>query len=147
MKILNRGAFLGMPEGTIFSKGKPMYFESLCVKGESTYFDGGGSDFTYRDLIWFENSGDSDQSRIFDDMVYKAESARIMQSYGRDGCFDEEDLFLVYEKYDLIEMIGIFQENLDVEDLVVLFYGMTPIEIMEMRTFALSKGYKLEDKP
>lgn len=103
MRIYNRDEFLKLPAGTIFAKGKPQYFESLSVKADSM-----PNDFIYRQLVWFESHGDTgdefDLGRRFNAMVENGASFRMEQSYGRDGCFDDEDLFLVYESADLLEL-------------------------------------------
>lgn len=111
MKIYRRDEFLKLPAGTIFAKGKPQYFEGLSVKGDSL-----PDDFTCRQLVWFENHGDTDdefdQGYRFDAMVEGNASFPMGQSYGRDGCFDDEDLFLVYERDDLQELRGIIDKAL-----------------------------------
>lgn len=100
MRIVKRDEFLKLPAGTIFAKGQPMYFESLSVKGDSL-----PNDFIYRQLVWFESHGDTkdeyDQGRRYDAMVENGASFPINDAYGRDGCFDDDDLFLVYEEADL----------------------------------------------
>lgn len=111
MKIYRRDEFLKLPAGTIFAKGKPQYFESLSVKADSL-----PNDFIYRQLVWFDSHGDTgdefDQGLRFDAMVEIGASFPMEQSYGRDGCFDNEDLFLVYEHADLLELRGVLDAAL-----------------------------------
>ena len=111
MKIYRRDEFLKLPAGTIFAKGKPQYFESLSVKADSL-----PNDFIYRQLVWFESHGDTgdefDQGFRFEAMVDHGASFPMNQSYGRDGCFDNEDLFLVYERADLLELRGVLDAAL-----------------------------------
>jgi hypothetical protein len=111
MKIYRRDEFLKLPAGTIFAKGKPQYFESLSVKADSL-----PNDFVYRQLVWFESHGDTgdefDLGLRFDAMVEIGASFPMEQSYGRDGCFDNDDLFLVYERADLLELRGVLDEAL-----------------------------------
>ena len=95
MKLYNRTDFLKLPEGTIFCKGKPYYFEDLSVKGESL-----PNDFIYLGLQWIDSNGEDDCAKL-DDMLYEGESCPLQTAYGRDGCFNDEDIFLVYEDKDI----------------------------------------------
>ncbi len=101
MKILKRGEFLEMPAGTIFAKGKPWYFEAPEVKGDTT-----GDDFTAMQLCWIESGGDIDGERNqwgrLTLMLDDGASFPMNPDYGRDGCFDDEDIFLVWEEADLL---------------------------------------------
>ena len=101
MRILNRDEFLKMPEGTLFSKGQPIYFNGLFVKGESM-----PNDFIYRDLIDWENTGSEDMVSRFYEMVDGKKSFPINEDYGRDGCFNKDDLFLIYEAEDLANLVA-----------------------------------------
>ena len=96
MKLYNRKDFLNLPEGVIFCKGKPWYFEEMSVKGESL-----PNDFIYLGLQWVEAEGSDEASELLDAMEKTGASGNMQDSWGRDGCFDDDDLFLVYETPDL----------------------------------------------
>lgn len=105
MKIYKRADFLKLPIGVIYSKGKRNYFDSFMVKTKNLE-----NDFCYRDLMWFSSENEGDQLNKFDKMIDEGISLPINYAISRDGCFDEEDLFLVYEKEDLKEICKIMQE-------------------------------------
>lgn len=111
MRIVSRAEFMKLPAGTLFAKGKPMYFGSLCVKGDSLE-----SDWIDRQLVWFEEHGSTgdefDQGHRWDEMVENGASFPMHTGYGRDGCFDNEDLFLIYERDDLLELRSVIDAAL-----------------------------------
>lgn len=96
MKIYKRAEFLKLPPGTIYAKGKPQYFGNLSVKGETL-----GNDWITLDLVWFEAANDAEIDERFDAMLEKGASYPMESAYGRDGCFDEEEAFLVWQRGDL----------------------------------------------
>lgn len=96
MKIINREEFLKLPDGTVYCKGKRWYWEQIAVKSAS--YD---NDWRYLQLDqvpardsgeWIEN-----QER----MLETGESMPIQITDTRDGSFDMEEIFLVYEEADL----------------------------------------------
>lgn len=104
MKLYRRAAFMDLPPDTLFAKGKPWYFESLSVKGDTWRFDTGMGDFLARGLVWIDAPSDGDADSRLAAMLEADASFPIETAYGRDGCFDEADLFLVYERADLEEL-------------------------------------------
>lgn len=109
MKIYTRAEFLKLPEGTIFAKGKPWFFDTLSVKGETCPYD-----FLCRELVNIESSGSDQRVDRLDEMLEAGASYPIEDAYGRDGCFDDDDLFLVYEKADLEELRNVINVALEV---------------------------------
>jgi len=100
MRVYNRKEFIKLPDGVLFSKGKRWYWDGLSVKdGTNDY-----NDFYYTDLMTIESEDDGDWSQKLEDMLQYGTSEPINQSGGRDGCFDDNDLFLVFEKNDLIAL-------------------------------------------
>jgi hypothetical protein len=111
MRIVDRKTFLAMPAGTVFSKYKPCIFGDLCIKEDTLATD----DFLVQQLVDpIECTGSSDLS-------FKLEGARLLgeslsmdfDCLGRDGCFDEEQLFAVWERADVEALIGRLQRSLD----------------------------------
>ena len=103
MRLYRRADFLKLPEGTIYAKGQPQFFGGIEVKGESL-----PNDFITLGLVWFESGGDcggeKDLGYRFDNMLENGASYPMQSSYGRDGCFDDEDIFLVWEEADLLKL-------------------------------------------
>lgn len=99
MRIYNRTEFMKLPEGTLYCQGKPLYFNGLLVKGETI-----GDDWYCRNLMWITADSSDEAFKRLDEMIGNGASYPIEDAYGRDGGFDEEDIFMLYEKEDLIEL-------------------------------------------
>ena len=102
MKIVDRQTFLALPEETLFSKYKPSYFEEIAIKGETW-----GNDFLYQvivDPIKCHDSGELGD--ILDDSALNGTSFDLdFDCCGRDGLFDDDQLFAVWEKKDVLALI------------------------------------------
>jgi len=106
MKIVNRKTFLALPENTIFSKYDSYCFGNLCIKDETW-----SNDFiflSFHDAIKNESS-----SEFFDILKEKSKTGEHIEmdfeSYGRDGFFDEDQLFAIWEKEDIVNLIEILK--------------------------------------
>lgn len=101
MRIVNKQEFLKLPENTIFSKYSPCQFGDLCIKGESV----GTIDFYYQPI---SNSVKCNDMGEFVDACDKAEKESVEMDFDcltRDGMFDAEQLFAVWEKQDLYAFV------------------------------------------
>ena len=102
MRIYRRKEFLALPPGTIYAKGKPWYFDGINVKADSL-----GNDWVCLSPMWIEARDDDEQSARLDEMLEAGASYPMASSYGRDGCFDDEEIFLVLEAADLVGLRAI----------------------------------------
>src|SRR5579859_2553998 len=102
MKIYSRTEFMKLPEGIIFSSGEPYAFSGLYIKGETWKVD-----FLESDLINIDSFSSNDNAEKMYDMETKGNSYPINKSYGREGLFDDNILYLVYEKEDLEYLIKV----------------------------------------
>lgn len=143
MKVLRRDAFLALPAGVIFAKGKPWYFETPHVKGETIHFDGKAIDFMHRDLVQISSHGSSDLFERLDEMLETGASYPLNESDGRDGCFDDEDLFLIYEAADLDQMQAAVEEARDA--ILGLPSGITHVEALRAFTRAGKEVFGQKD--
>lgn len=100
MRVYNRKDFMKLPEGVLYSSGKKWYFDSLYVKGDTLR----PNDFTCRCLNWISAFDDSNQFDKLEKSLSDGTSIQMQDAYGRDGGFDDEDIFLVFEKEDLEEL-------------------------------------------
>lgn len=96
MKVVNRENFLKLPSGTVYSKGKEWYFDAFNIKAESW-----DNDWVYLDLCWVECNESGQGFDRLQDSLENGTSYPMPTSYGRDGGFDKEDLFLIFEEEDL----------------------------------------------
>ena len=102
MKIVNRNTFLAMPPGTIYSKFEPCIFGDLCIKEESL-----SNDWFYQDIV---DAIDVNDSGEFGEILCRAndtgESIPMdFHCLSRDGLFDDNQLFAVFERDDVVALI------------------------------------------
>lgn len=103
MKVIDRKAFLALPPETLFSKYQPCVFEDLCIKGDTIL----ENDFCYQSITDAIACNSSDD---FTDILSRAEITEesIQMDFdcqGRDGCFDSEQLFAIWERSDVEALI------------------------------------------
>jgi hypothetical protein len=110
MKIVNRKTFLSLPSGTVYCKyNLTGNFEELAVKeSESGEY---GNDWVCTSLY-----GDVEINNC-DDFVDKMERYEKGEEFrfsheeaGRDGFFDEDQLFAVYDQEDIKQLIDRLQK-------------------------------------
>ncbi len=107
MKIYNRKDFLNLPLGIIFCKGIKWCFDSLCMKGDSC-----GNDFYYVDQCCIDANNGGELVDRLEDSLINGTSYIINHNSARDGLFNEEDIFLVYEKEDLEFLINVLKVSI-----------------------------------
>jgi hypothetical protein len=99
MKIFNREEFLKLPEGILYRKMAPNNsLETIEIKSESLM--NGSGDFVCAE---FANcSNELEELAAYGEIG----ASRPIRNdyYGRDGCFELDALFFVYETWDLEQM-------------------------------------------
>lgn len=88
-----------LPEGTLYCKGKPWHWGELTVKGDSILSSQG--DFWMQSLNTIDSFDCGEWVERQETMLKTGCSYPLDTSIQRDGCFDQDDLFLVYELKDL----------------------------------------------
>lgn len=96
MRVVDRKAFLALPAGTMYCKGVQWAFDSLCIKGDSLT-----NDWIYLDPAWPSAHDTGEAVNFLVDSLEEGESFPCEDAYGRDGCFDEDAVFLIFEHDDL----------------------------------------------
>lgn len=104
MKIVDRKTFLALPPGTIFCKGVPWAFDSLSIKDDSLE-----NDWLYLNLAWPSASDSGQAMGILERSLETGASFACEDAIGRDGCFDDKEVFMIFEKADLV----ILREKID----------------------------------
>lgn len=108
MKIVDRKTFLSLPAGTLFSKFEPDIFSDIRIK-EDTCGDNDWFEQQIADAI--ECSGSENFADKCDRMV-NGESVKMdFDCIGRDGCFDDDQLFAVWEQADIDALIARLQKT------------------------------------
>lgn len=95
MKMLKLTEFIHMPPGTIYKKNSS---EEILIKGDWVSEDGRD----WSSALFADDCGDGEHTHI-GLMIGESYPIRTEQ-YGRDGCFDDQELFLIYEKWDLEQL-------------------------------------------
>lgn len=121
MRIVDRKTFLTLPAGTVYVKYPAQsadkhvlnlgHSESLTIKGDTI-----GNDWVAQGLFpAFQGAYDTDAwVNVMVDMLACRESPPVDYDYaGRDGLFDEGQLFAVWSKADLTALIARLQLALE----------------------------------
>jgi hypothetical protein len=107
MKIINREEFLKLPSGVLFSDYYPCVFSGLSIKLESL----GAIDFCYKELIGnvkFDEA--TEMMDMLDDAEENGSSFPLdFDTAQRDGMYQEEGLYAIYEPADIQGLIAKLQ--------------------------------------
>ena len=100
MKIVSLSIFLSLPPGTLFSKYSPCAFDELLIKGDSC---SGAPDFFYQSIASaVDCNGSSDLMDVLDKAERDGTSVSMdFDCQGRDGMFEQGQLFAVWESADV----------------------------------------------
>lgn len=107
MNIVNCKKFLQLPPYTLFAKYEPSIFGELCVKGDSNEVD-----------FWYTSIADSISEgssfiETMDEAVTHGVNVPINLGFCvRDGLFDEDQLFAVYNSQDVAAIINLLKKCL-----------------------------------
>jgi len=110
MKIINRKQFLKMKPGTVYSLYEPCIFGALEIK-EKSY----ENDWQYQDIvdaIECDDSGDL-ADRLFDAQENGSSLDIDFDCLSRDGLFDDDQLFAVWERKDVVALIERLRQTID----------------------------------
>lgn len=118
MKIVDRKTFLALPSGTIYAKYDFQSFGELMAKGTTI---GGINENLAGD---FSNLSLTNEVKThlgpgrFDTLDHSEEHGSSFgldfECYGRDGLYDHEQMFAIWERPDIEGLMGKLQEGLDV---------------------------------
>ena len=112
MKIITRADLMKMPSGTVFSYYEPCTFTGLYIKDSEPEPD--YPDFNVSDLIGaIECNSHNDFSTKCQQMVLGESMPVDFESSGREGLFEDEQLFSIYEKQDVEKLINRLASSLD----------------------------------
>lgn len=111
MKIVTRKEFMKLPKETVFSYYEPCVFRELMIKVSDD--KGWPTDFLYDSIIGKIDSKSSEDFSNKCEMMEKGESVPMdFESTGREGLFDDEQLYAVYEKEDVEKLIARLQKTI-----------------------------------
>ena len=102
MKIVDRKNFLKLPRGTLFQKYQPHIFENIQIKKSSTNID-----YIFQDLPEIYLKSSEEMFAILENAIKTGCSFQLdFACSTRDGMFEEEQLFAVWEKKDVEALIS-----------------------------------------
>lgn len=110
MRIVDRKTFLTLPAGTVYAKFSPHMFSETCIK-----------DDTIRDIDWYyvglDTPVDADSTETWSDTLFRAMKtgenvALDFDTVSRDGLFDADQLFAVWDHADVSQLINRLQQAL-----------------------------------
>jgi hypothetical protein len=108
MKILTRTQFLALPAGVLFAKYTPSYFGPLELKDSTC----GENDFFSLEIASAIEWKNSDEMLERLDRAEAGESiAMDFDTVGRDGLFDRDQLFAVWESADVAAFLATIQKS------------------------------------
>lgn len=100
MRVVDRATFLALPPGTIYCKGVRWAFEGLNVKQETA----GSNDWYALDPAWVDGHDSGECIDRLEEMLAKGASYPMQDSACRDGLFDADAVFLIFERADLLTL-------------------------------------------
>lgn len=106
MRILTRNEFIKMPEGTVFSYYSPCIFSGLFIKDSCREYSEDSNDFLMSDIIGaIMNCSSDDYFKKCKEMEEGKSLITDFEFSGREGLFDDSQLFAIYEKDDIKSLI------------------------------------------
>ncbi len=110
MKIVDRVTFLALPADTLFSKYTPCSMDELMIKGDSLTYD----DFLCQQIAdAIKHNAYGFSATLVDSRHNGTSISMDFDCQSRDGCFDADQLFAVWERADVAALIARLQRTLD----------------------------------
>lgn len=112
MKIVDRKIFLNMPAGIVFSKYEPCYFGPLSIKGETIRHGTPDS----ADDFYYQRIEDAIDCEVFTDAMSDYREEQVLRfdfdCESRDGLFDREQMFSVWDEQDVSLLVKKLSQSL-----------------------------------
>jgi hypothetical protein len=114
MKIVDRQTFLAMPVGTVYAKFSPLSFGDVCIKDETVSHDGKMIDWWYVDFTSIDSTDTNDwMNKLEDARIHGTSVPMDFETISRDGLFDADQLFAVFERADADALIARLERAID----------------------------------
>jgi len=110
MKIVDLKTFLSLPNGTIFQKYAPHFGEVIAIKRENV----GERDFWYTSIDGMSaTKGDCENEIFYQHEIALRQGASFdldFNVWSRDGCFNDDQMFLIWERKDVEALKALLDE-------------------------------------
>lgn len=115
MRVVDRETFLALPPNMLYSKFEPNCFSSIEIKAE-TLTDANGKNIDWYSVDIASSIVPADTDQTFDDIADELMAGKSMpvcfDVIDRDGFYDEDQLFAVWEPEDIRVLIDRLSECL-----------------------------------
>jgi hypothetical protein len=109
MRVVDRKTFLALPAGTIYCKGVPWAFDGICIKDDSL-----ANDWVYLDPAWPSAHDSGEAIDLLEKSLEAGSSFPCESDFGRDGCFNDDAVFLIFETDDLFTLKNHIETAIDI---------------------------------
>ncbi len=113
MKLVDRKTFMGLPSGTIFAERDEniMPWFRWFYKKWNSIADLDYTEYSILDEIWFPfATWGEDNMTIMYERLEKWESVYLEECYWRNGMYDKEQRYIIYEERDIRHMVDTISE-------------------------------------
>jgi hypothetical protein len=111
MRLYRRDAFLALPPGVVYCQGERWIFTRACIKDRTIHDDlGVAIDWLFLDPQDIDAESSAQREDRYDDMAERGVSYPLNTLLERDGMFNPDDFFLVYEADDLRALIALLDK-------------------------------------
>ena len=115
MRIVSKEEFLQLPSGTVYAEYEPCIFGNLSIKDDTVFsISNQPIDFYCLEIASsVESSGSEEFFERVEAMENNGKSFPIeLDVTCRDGCFDDDQLYAVWEEEDVQSLITVLQKSL-----------------------------------
>lgn len=109
MRIVDRKTFLSLPKGSLYQKYKPAITGSINIKDDNS----GDNDWFYQAIDGVTSINCDNTTDMFvalQNAVDKGSHFDLdLDCCSRDGCYEEDQLFMIWEKKDIQMLIDRLQ--------------------------------------
>jgi len=104
MRLVTQTELMKLPEGALYARlYRPWVFADLCIKGDNV----GSKDFYERSLNWVDANDSLEAVDRLDAMMEDSTlSFPVAQAYQREGLYEQDAHYLVYELEDVKLLVG-----------------------------------------
>lgn len=112
MRIVNKDEFYSLPDGTVYAEYDPIVFEGLYIKLKTLKdINNNPIDYYYIHLLGnIDAQSSSDEADIMIEAEETGKSFKLdFECVSKDGMYESEGLFAIYEKEDIEKFINSLQ--------------------------------------
>lgn len=116
MRIVDRKTFLAMPRGTIYHQMQGWTTDSGDMEIKHDTLDSGDYQFASMTGVQIVDSARSDEwNDRMEQMENGASHPAAFDCIDHDGCYEDDQMYLIYERADVEALISKLQDSLDPE--------------------------------